>query len=530
MYKKLESLVDIGPFDMTYLNTVCSSNICLDERNREAFGAGMQTAIVLRSRKVKNCCIDGLVRLLSFSSGLELFQLSETEISVHSSSLVADCLSGLMDIHLLEINFENFTNLVDLQLRKICKQHRHLVKLNLFGCEKLTDVGLLSVSEFCLRLEWLNLGKLANLTDKFINDFSENCCEISSVFIGHCHTLFSEGALHALVSKKAKTLVEIDISGILRHGLVVQIGMECHNLTVLNLTGSVVVLDPAIESICVGCTNLTSLNVSNLVSLKIGHFLHLLGSLHFLAHFTFAGVNSKLCGDIYYLLSQKFHSFSHLDTVGDYVAGKPIVPCPALKIVLDSALASVKQKTTSSYHTEWYKNVGKCVGVIADKCRGTLRSLKINGDLTSEIIFSLFPLKHELNFLFNLSLVRLKCLSDAKLDDLSYLCANLSVLNIESCPFVSSVGIISICSNCASVEHLSLCGFVEKSVHGIICDKALSDGISCLHNLRSLRLSFLYTITVSGLKKVASDCKKLHNNVEIVDCGVDQALINNLFV
>jgi hypothetical protein len=528
MYVKLDSFVDISPFDMKYLNTVGSLNMCVDEHNRQAFKTGMKTAIVLRSRKVKDYGVNGLVRLLSWSSDLKVFQLSETEISVYHCSLVTDCLSGLHYIHLLEVNFERLFNLEDLQLWKICDQQRQLTKLNLFGCEKLTDVGLRSVSTFCMSLRWLHVGKLPLLTDTFIDELGTNCCQLSNIFLGQCPTLFSERSLQGLFTTRAESLIEISISGIVRLNLVTHIGNHCHNLTILDLTGSMVVLDPGVESICIGCTKLTALNVSNIIHMDFFHFVQLLSSFPYLSRFTFAGVNGKFYNNIYHLLSLKFSSFTHIDTLNDCVVGFPIIPCPSLMNTLDYTM---KPSNKLVYYSEWYKNIDMCVSLIACKCRNSLGSLKLSGDLRMNTLLTLFPLKDGLSFLSRLSLVGLKYLSDDKLCDVSYLCANVSSFSVINCSLISSTGIISVCHNCSSIEQLSLSGFETKSSHddGIICDQAFTVGVSQLMSLKSLNLSTLRYVTECGLQKVVGSCKKLHGDVTVFNCGVSQDLVDKMF-
>jgi hypothetical protein len=529
MFEKLDPHVDIAPFEMQYLNSVHSSNICDNMQNFQALSTGMKTAVRLSSRKIRDFGIDGLVRLLSYSSNLKIFCFSKTKISVRHSSRVIDCLSGLQCIHLIEINFESFSTLVDMQLWKVCEHHRQLTKLNLFGCVELTDVGLHSVSTFCLTLKWLNVGKLVNLTDNCLFELGEKCCHLSNIFFGQSKTLFSDGGLHCLFSKRAELLVEIDISGILRHGLVTAIGNECHNLTSLNLSGSMVILEPGIEAICVGCKQITALNVSNMSNLELSHILRLFSSLELLAKFTFSGVAGELSSSVYHALSHKFQFITYLDIIGDCVEGVPLIQChDEMMNMLHQEIIAVK--TSEHYYTKWYKDVSKCVSFVSGKCCGSLKSLSVSGNLALHALLTLSHPITEFNLLTSLTLVELTCLSDDDLDALSHQCCNLLQLNIKNCPLISSEGIISFCTRCVSIEHFVLHGFHGEGYHEIICDKAFSIGISCLKNLKRLRLAFLSSVTEVGFRAVAHGCKKLHNDVEVFKCGVDQALVDAIFV
>jgi hypothetical protein len=153
----------------------------------------------------------------------------------------------------------------------------------------------------------------------------------------------------------------------------------------------------------------------------------------------------------------------------------------------------------------------------------------VSGNLTVDTLFDIISPKAELSLLSSLTLVELKCLSDDILNVLSRQCSNLLQLNIRNCPLVSSAGIISMCSRCANIEHFVLHGFHGEGYHEIICDRALSDGISHLENLKTLRLSFLFAVTEIGMRTVACVCKKLHNDVEVYECGVDQTLVDLIF-
>jgi hypothetical protein len=476
----------------------------------DAFQLCLKFAHTIEGTRLREGTVESIVNVLSFAINLRSISFSDlNDIGVSVNKKLINGLLNLNDSRLIEMNFQGCYRFLDLHVEQLCKKFPFLENINVCKCIKLTDKAVCSMSKHCLNLSRLNLSMLVKLTDKSILVLIGSSLHLTSLVLGGDQTNFSSDCLNTLFEHQKSSLLAIDIAGIVSSRMVKKVGETCSELTFLNVSGSLMVMDEAICSICTGCLKITQLDVSDLDNLQIHSVKLILSSLKLLRNFKFARIYGELYQGIYCLLSQKFESFSTINTHHDQVVGAVDESHPDLVYPLDTQLSSKR-------HTDRSKNVSECISFVQSKCV-TLKDLTLSGDLQTIVLFRILnPIVGEI--LQNLSLCGMSLLSDEHLRSVAKLCVRLERFQVQDCPLISELGIIAVVSANLGLSALILDGGKFGNMMG---DDILRHGVSSLLQLKYLRLVSLPLLTSEGLVLVAQNCLKL-KDVEILKC--DQLL------
>jgi hypothetical protein len=460
------------------------------------------------STRLHEDMVESIVSILCFAVNLRSINFIDMNaISVSANKkLINGLLNNLTPSCLIEMNFQGCHKLTDLHVIQLSEKFSFLEKVDFSKCILLTDKAICSVSKRCRNLSHLNVSMLVNLTDKSITVLASHSFHLTKLILGGDQTKFSSDCLIALFQDRSSSLLELNIAGIVSSRLVNVVGKSCSELTCLNVSGSLMVMDDAIISLCVGCSKLTELDVSDLDNLQFHSVKLILVSLKLLRNFKFARIHTALYQGIYWLLSQKFESFSVVDAHQDQVIGEVDDFFPDLmSYPLDT------QPFSTEKHADKSKNVSQCVSFVQSKCVA-LTDLTLSVDLRVDVLLSLLnPIG---GILLNLSLCEMTVLCDEHLNVVANLCVCLERFQLQDCQLVSDRGVIAVLLANQRISTLILGGGKFGDVIG---NGVVSCGISTLLQLKYLRLVSLPGLTIEGLSYVAQKCLKL-KDLEIVKC------------
>jgi hypothetical protein len=405
---------------------------------------------------------------------------------------------------LTTIDFSYCDGLCDEMVDAMCCAFSCVVQINFCGCTALTDISTVSIAEKCLDLQVLDISRNDNITERSLQALICYSHGLTSVTFGQCqqdHTNFSDTSLVLFFTHFGVSLVKVGMVCVVSNAAVVSIGTHCINITALNVSGSLVIVDSTFVALCSNCLNLVELDISDVKNLNFETIRLILCELVNLANFSFGGTSAVLFPPIYNMLGQKFRTITYLNTYRDQVKGELYDIRPVLVDMVDSNYNS------SIYPlSEW----SEIVFPIIRKCCA-VREIYLHDDLNKFTLDKLSIVSNGYSLLTDLKLRSVGGVDDACLVALSMTCFNLVTFHVINCAYISSVGVTAVCVSNSAISDLELDGTSVTSC--TICDSALINGVATLRSLKYLHLVGLPLITQFGLENTVRVCIKLEKIV-----------------
>ncbi|GAQ83937.1 hypothetical protein KFL_001690150 [Klebsormidium nitens] len=170
----------------------------------------------------------------------------------------------------------------DASMLEVARSCPDLTFLNISGCKKITDVGVKAVARACPRLQTFNLTRVVAMTDDGLLEVLRHSGQLQELYLYALSSLTDRSYLETHRLPHLRLLDLCGAANLSDEGAASV--AQCHELTTLNLTWCVRLMDRGLSAIAHGCPKLESLSLYGILGItdkaveELAH--HCSGTLH----------------------------------------------------------------------------------------------------------------------------------------------------------------------------------------------------------------------------------------------------------
>ncbi|PIN21559.1 hypothetical protein CDL12_05741 [Handroanthus impetiginosus] len=419
--------------------------------------------------------------------------------------------------NLESVDISYCSGFVDLEAAALSRS-AELKELNLNKCLNISDVGLAKIAVGCPKLEKLSLKWCFDITDIGVELLSKKCARLKHLDISYLKV--TSESLRWISGMDRLEILEMVGCGLVDDMGLHYIGEGCPSLKVLDISRCDKLSSSALSSVIRGHNSLLQLHASHCFPELPMTVVHQLKDLAKLKVLTIDG--SRVSDAALKIISENCRCLAEIRLGKSKVRDEGI-----MQLVSGCVNLKALNLTCCSDLTD------QAILTIADSCRDLI-SLKLECcNLLSE---------RSLNFLGSLCVL----LQEIDLTDcsgvndigLKYLskCSELASLKLGLCTNISDNGLYYVASNCLKIRDLDLyrcseigddglaalshgCKKLQKLIFsycGLVTDIGM-EYLSSLEELSDLEMRCLPNITGSGLRNLATGCRKL-SQLDVKNC------------